>query len=372
MGLLIYEWKKLCKRKIICVFMVVLLIINAGMFLQEFFAMRFKNSDLYHIRAYYMEQFSGPVSEETQEEIGRLRIRLESGEVSASPYGSAEGDSSILREMSEEISYLLSYQEEIGKYADLYRKNADVLKAEGKKEEAWKIEKLFHAYDGRELREYQETTGWVHLFSYQKSTVFILLLLFLTIAPIWVSEKEDDMLIILCTTRNGRNRIWRAKLLCAVSAAIVFTMLFIGEEILLEYCTFGLKNPMLPAYSLPEWKMMIPRLTMIGFWLLLSAGRLVSTLFAAILILGLSSLASNIALSMFISGVGIGFFLGFGEIGAKSWNPFSLLYLNETIISQQVESILGNAWYIWQVHFLAAGLAIILGCMLCLWKRRRV
>lgn len=356
MKLLMYEWKKLWKRKIIWVFTVLLLLLNAGLFLQDYLVEGWINADLYEAKFYYADRFGGDISQNTIQEVQDLMSRLENGEAPPHRDGTVEADVFALREISREIGELLSYEEEMELYADLYE--GDNL--------------LFDAYSGRNLFKYEDVTGWKHLFSYQKSVVFILLLLFLAIAPLWSSEKEEDMLVILYTTRKGRKRVLFAKMLCAALTAVVFTALFLVQEMLLELFTFGLKDPALPAYMIPELKMMVPRLTMLGYFLLLAAGKILTMLFASLLVLWLSSLASNTIISMFLAGSGIALFLALGEMGIRDWNPFSLLYLQDSIISQQTVGGVFGVACLWQVQFAVAGTAVILCGAACLWRRRRL
>lgn len=85
MKLLMYEWKKLWKRKIIWVFTVLLLLLNAGLFLQDYLVEGWINADLYEAKFYYADRFGGDISQNTIQEVQDLMSRLENGEAPPSP-----------------------------------------------------------------------------------------------------------------------------------------------------------------------------------------------------------------------------------------------------------------------------------------------
>ncbi len=227
MKLLKYEWKKLCKRKIIWIFLIGLLLLNEGLFLKDYINKRYVNKDLYQIQKYYEKAFIGPVSSEKLEQISQLKNALASGTLKLSEFSTdISGDYYALNKLSDSFDYLSSYQNEMEKYQLFYEEN----------------ERLMNAYLGRQTVWYDNFAGWEHLNNYQMSNIFILLLIFLALAPIWSGEREEDMLIILNTTRKGRERIHLAKLAFSILIAFMFTLLFAASELVTEALTFGLPS----------------------------------------------------------------------------------------------------------------------------------
>ena len=121
MKLLKYEWKKLCKRKIIWIFLIGLLLLNEGLFLKDYINKRYVNKDLYQIQKYYEKAFIGPVSSEKLEQISQLKSALASGTLKLSEFSTdISGDYYALNKLSDSFDYLSSYQNEMEKYQLFY------------------------------------------------------------------------------------------------------------------------------------------------------------------------------------------------------------------------------------------------------------
>lgn len=357
MKLLKYEWKKLCKRKIIWIFFIGLLLLNEGLFLKDYINKRYVNKDLYQIQRYYEKAFIGPVSSEKLEQISQLKNALASGTLKLCEFATdISGDYYALNKLSDSFDYLSSYQNETEKYQSFYEEN----------------ERLMNAYLGRQTVWYDNFDGWEHLNNYQMSNVFILLLIFLALAPIWAGEREEDMLIILNTTKKGREQIHLAKLAFSILIAFMFTLLFAASELVTEALTFGLPSSQAASYSVPVFKMITANLTFIGMWLLMLLGKIIAFSFVSILVLLISGVFSNILLSVFTS-AGVGAFLLFiSESGLKIWNPLSLLYLNETLMDNRILSAFGKSFFPWELNLFISILLFLAGCLICVWRRQRI
>ena len=109
-------------------------------------------------------------------------------------------------------------------------------------------------YADRNIRSFYIYDGWDSLLSYDFSDFLILLLLILTIAPIFTREKETGMTLILHSCRRGRWHLLLSKCGVSVLFVCITTLLFS----LANFITFGIlcgfAGGASPLYAIESYK----------------------------------------------------------------------------------------------------------------------
>jgi len=129
-------------------------------------------------------------------------------------------------------------------------------------------------YVGRQLDTFFDTIGWKKLFSYDYSDIFIIAMLLLTIIPCIKIEEKSGMRDILLSSSGRFRSYFLEKNLMAVCVSVILVATFSIENFLVYSLTYGLKYMRCPVYSIEDYKYCPLDVSLIGFYLITVALRI--------------------------------------------------------------------------------------------------
>jgi hypothetical protein len=182
------------------------------------------------------EKVGGPLTNENvrfiYDEYERLRNIVMSGdysrEYSPDTYtGFIFGDFNLFRDsFYYPIRYAVTYRETTEEIVRRATENMEIYTSVENDFEVQKNRQIASSFDSRRITEFHDYFGTVALFRYIFSTIIILLLCIVAITPVFVSEKETEMRLLLQTSKKGSRQTVRAKILAALIFGFSVCVLF--------------------------------------------------------------------------------------------------------------------------------------------------
>ncbi len=222
------------------------------------------------------------------------------------------------------------------------------------KKNAYEVEKntyIVDHYANRNPLIFYETSGWKNLFSYDKSDLFILVLLIVGIIPSFFKEKKSGMETIQLTSVRGRKMYIPTKLMAHVTVAIFLELWFAVQNYLMFGMQYGLEGPKMKLYSLVDYQYTPFNVSVMTFYGMVVLFRCIGFAFIAIILTCIARLIKNIY-AIFLIMIGyVGCFLYFSgfcngstvlERTVSLLSPFSLLKIGEIAKSLEDLKIFGN------------------------------
>lgn len=210
------------------------------------------------------EQTRGPITKETvgfvTSEYHRLSELTADGTYSREPQagtysGYLFGDFYLLHK------YFYPYMEYSVKYPDYTdsvlaqaSENLEFYQEVGNTEGAARNTYILQHYANRSIREFYLYDGWEALFAYDFSDLLILLLLILTIAPIFTREKETNMTLILYSCKRGKWPLLTSKCCVSILFTSAMTILFSMANLLLFGLLCGFEGWNSPLYAIESYQ----------------------------------------------------------------------------------------------------------------------
>lgn len=226
--------------------------------------------------------------------------------------------------------------------------------------------RLFYStYSGRQISEIYDTDRLPEYFSYNLSSVLIIITLLLGIIPVFCSENECDMDTVLLTSKNGRRKTVNAKIIAALIFTFVITLLYsafdftgfmifnrldgLGQNI---YAVQGYENCPL---NIKVWQYILLQFVFkcVGMCLITLVFLLLSKLFKKSnlpFICGIAAFMIMTLCKVFFT----------NESGQKLnlFNPISFLTSYNVFSDYNILNIFGNPVFEWQVMIIAGVILI--------------
>ncbi len=261
MKLFYFEWRKFIFRKYIVVFFLLLSLIDVFKIVMDSYQGKI---DIIFIeseenkKAYkeIYNKIKGNITEEKISFIEQEKKRL--GEIYDKKLGNhIEGEKTysgnlyddyrILRQyIYEDFERCLKYKEYSRMLEKLAKENVVFYTEAGNMAGRKENEYIARTYNNREIEAYYRTESLKGYFSYTFSSILMVILCFLGIAPMYLMERESNMWNILETTYIGRKYCRNVK----IFAVIVYVCIIVAWFRLLDYFTYwflfdieGIENP---------------------------------------------------------------------------------------------------------------------------------
>ncbi|MEG0751071.1 MAG: hypothetical protein RR998_04920 [Oscillospiraceae bacterium] len=222
-----------------------------------------------------------------------------------------------------------SYSKEIANKAIL---NAEFFKSQNNTYEVQKNEMIADLYQNRKIESFYDYNGFEALFKYNFSSILIFLLCVFALTPVFVTEKETGMNLILQVSQSGGVKTALAKYF----AAIIFVLSICMWFFLCDIATFGLRygfdGVLSPLYGIKEFKNTPLNISILGYCFVFFGIKALSILSVSSLILLISQFPKKIIFP-FIINISIIFLLIFlSDLSGRHFyemlnlfNPASLL-----------------------------------------------
>lgn len=335
-----YEIKKVFSKKLIWIILVLFLILDIV-----------KVGILYHDtvgtdtladgRQAVINEIKGPIISENLSFVIEKKSQLDTmvadqtfqTDYDNSTYSGYQfGDSIIFNEIYDELDYAYHYPNLLQKIKTKAEEN--LILYSNNSYETKKAQKILDTYGDRQIVNYYDTTGYEVYFSYDFSTLLVLLFLLFTLTPIFAEESEVKMDLLILSTPNGRKPITKAKLSAAVTITLGSTLLFLLLDLLLFFTLFPLEGGENPLYSLQSFAYTTFNGSIIQYAILSICLKLIGSIFFSLLYLLFSSVFTTVLPAIIGSG-SVLFLLIFGnDFIPINWlrqiSPLSL-FINRTL-----------------------------------------
>lgn len=306
-----FEINKLINKKIV-IFIILLSVLINGIYSSN---MVKKNNSLETIhyktgtdRIY--DKVSGKITSEKISYIYNEYIRLEkiiseenfSKDFDENTYtGFIFSDRNFFNELYNNIQYCINYSSQCETISKRASENVQLYKIKKNNYLLNYNEKISEIYSGRYISDYYKTTGWDKYFNYQFSNLIVVMLVIFIMCNIFSSEREENMSVILLTSRRGKNRLVLRKIMASVLISTVLSLVFYIEDFLIFFLGLELKGMNNPIYSLQEFQLCPLNINIFEFIVYIFVCKIAGIIVFNTLIILASSLAGNNLMSCVIS-----------------------------------------------------------------------
>lgn len=213
-------------------------------------------------------------------------------------------------------------------------------------------------YSNRNIDLYYKTEGFEKFYSYDFSSLLVILVLILGISPVFSSEKEIEMDILLNTTKLGRNKVNIAKILSAYSFIFFVSILFLVTDLIVHNNLYGLEGFTNPIYSIKGFMISPLNVTIIEYLILSYIVKFLGFITLGTMMLIISSFFKNSVVPIILN-IGISFFFIYINefLGYQVFNPLNLITNHTMFIEYDTINILQTPIL---DYYIKIGLCIIL------------
>ncbi|MDR2714055.1 MAG: hypothetical protein LBB42_00770 [Coriobacteriales bacterium] len=164
--------------------------------------------------------------------------------------GYAFGDYVVFDKHRQEMERIFLYNDRIQKLKISAKENADFYESLGNNYESKKSELIAMVYGNRTLDHYYETAGMQKYFSYDFSSLLIMLSLMLIASSVFAKEHELKTHQLTFVAIKGHHRTVLAKSIAAASVAVVLCFTFYVSDLICFLCSNHLFGWMTPIYQI--------------------------------------------------------------------------------------------------------------------------
>lgn len=279
--------------------------------------------------------------------------------------GYAYGDKNIFDEVYTEFRRQIEYEASVSKIRDEALDNMDFFKGIENSLLYAQNEYIFSHFDARQINRFYYTSPAISLFTYNLSTVLILLLILLLFSPIFSVERESEMFDLLCCTKRGSRKtvfgsIWTNKIKLLFSVVTILVLLFgVSDMVCLKLC-LKFNGLFQPIFVIEEFQNTSLTCSIFSFWILNLLFKWFGFIIIGLMVIAVSKTQKSsafsyiislvsVALCMFINVIPVG---GIGDI-VNLFNPISMFIIYKDFASFEMMT---NSRF-----FLTQYMAVILG-----------
>lgn len=274
-----FELKKLLKNRLVLVMLLLFSILNVCKIQSDFSKTTRTNEPFYNAYFELYEDASGEWDNAkiayVIAEYDKAKAVIDTGNFSTEPNqpgthtGYIFGDCNLFETMKTEMETLYHYGDAMEELTARAADNAAFYREKGNEYLARENEKIETAYQDRSVPAFYDTWGLTEYFSYDLSTLFILLLLIPLLSPLFAKEHEMEMHGLLKITQNGR-RLALCKLLAGVLAICLVSLFFLVQDFAAFSYMYHIDGLSQPIYALADF-FYSPLTVSVGGYLALNA-----------------------------------------------------------------------------------------------------
>lgn len=249
------------------------------------------------------------------------------------------------------IKYLVTYKEQNEKFVKIAEDNVCFFTEKNNVFEIEKNNYILEHYKNRNPVCFYETSGWKHLFFYDKSDLFILVLLMIGIIPTFSKEEKNGMETIQITSVRGSKMFMLVKMIAHIFIAIMLELWFGVFNFLIIHMQYGLAGPEMMLYSISDYQYTPFNVSVMEFYLILVLSKCIGFAFISIILTLIARIVKNsysifllmvgfACCSLYLSGFNNGITL-FEEV-LTLLSPFSLLKIGEIAMYMREVRICGH------------------------------
>lgn len=296
MSILRYELAKIFRRRVVLVTLVAFLCLNLyNLSRCDFLALTPEDRAIHDAQQTIIHSMEGPFTDDMAAGVMNRLAELESGTGSKEYLsGSADWELRIYKQQVSQLYTLYDYQNRYDRLSSLIDARLEALAGSDHSFEIRRLELMQRTYSARAITGYYDTYSFDEYYvSYDFSLLLLLLMLMIGLAPLFSSEEECGMQVLLRTTRNGRARTVACKLAAAWIFTVVCALLLFGMDLLFFQCIYPFDMLHAPIYSTATFWNTPLNTTVGGFILLNWAAKIGGFTVVALVIALLSALLRN-------------------------------------------------------------------------------
>lgn len=290
MKLWFLEFRKMFLRADILILLLVLLIVNAFKIVLGYeFDPRAVDSRSLHANAGYSETEDSLEGAMTAESAKRVLSGYRSHIAFMQGNGEYSQENLCCYLIYPRYIYQYEYHLNMQKKLDEAEANIKFYNARGNVYSV-RVNSLFlRCYDGRYINNYSGSDDFEMLFTYDFSTLLLLIAAFIFSFRLFSSERQSGMDSLLKTSRKGRKSLPITKMSCLFAAITCTALLLYAEDILVHSVMFHLNDWTAPVYSIESYRFSVYSGSLIGYYSIMCLERIV-VLFCAGLFFSLVSI----------------------------------------------------------------------------------
>lgn len=195
-----------------------------------------------------------------------------------------------------------AYSNDIAERADF---NIEFFKNKGNFYEIKRNSLISEIYGGRYISELYDNQGYEKYFGYEFTAVPICFMLILGIASVFSGEKDVGMQNLIYSCYGGRSCVFAAKLGSVFLYTVFIFLWFITIDLIAFESIYGFQGGNAPAYSLEMLKNISINCSLVQLTILAQLYRFIGYLVFAFLIMTISAIFSQTAVSGIVSALAV-------------------------------------------------------------------
>jgi hypothetical protein len=182
------------------------------------------------------KNLSGEITNEKAEFINSENIRLQtivenmdySREYNPDTYtGYIYGDSNLIRDgFYSPIKYAVTYKSWVEEVIFKAKENTEIYSDLGNEYDYRVNKQIIKNYENRQINNFYDFFGTVTFFQYIFSAILVILLNIILVTPLFISEKETEMCLLLSTCVKGRKSAVKAKITTVLLLNLTICLIF--------------------------------------------------------------------------------------------------------------------------------------------------
>ena len=233
----------------------------------------------------------------------------------------------IYAEMYRKYRYIEGYEASLENVRMIAKENQDYYEKTGQSGFLKYNQSIEKKYTDRTISNFYETKNYKYYLNYSFSNLCILFVLIIALKGVFCSERENRMSTLLLTSRYGKTKAFRGKVLASLLTAAGVTGLFLLEDFIVFLAAFEYKGLSEPIYSIEEMQYCIYDVSIMEYLLIMGVMKIFGMLVISSVIMLASSVASSNLSAMVISVLGILPMIVFNKENGM-FNAIRLLQIN--------------------------------------------
>lgn len=256
------------------------------------------------------------------------------------------GDMNLFKKVYDSMDYCYNYNKNMEDYIKFAEGNIEFFKEKSNTYEALKNKNIKATYSNRKISSFYDTDGFYNYFTYDFSSLLILMLIILGISPVFSKEKECEMDLLIKTSKKGKFKIINAKVVASFIYVILINLIFFLTDIITFSATFKLFGFSNKLYSIKEFIFTPLNISILNYSILYMILKIVGFLTITMLILVLSSLSSKSYLTFIFSATSIIVLIfssyNYNNTFLNSLNPIFMLVNRNLFLNYEVIRIFNH------------------------------
>ncbi|WP_142413593.1 ABC transporter permease [Hathewaya massiliensis] len=256
------------------------------------------------------------------------------------------GDMNLFKKVYDSMDYCYNYNKNMEDYIKFAEGNIEFFKEKSNTYEALKNKNIKATYSNRKISSFYDTDGFYNYFTYDFSSLLILMLIILGISPVFSKEKECEMDLLIKTSKKGKFKIINAKVVASFIYVILINLIFFLTDIITFSATFKLFGFSNKLYSIKEFIFTPLNISILNYFILYMILKIVGFLTITMLILVLSSLSSKSYLTFIFSATSIIVLIfssyNYNNTFLNSLNPIFMLVNRNLFLNYEVIRIFNH------------------------------